>query len=282
MTTDQSADAELFKDAFSSSRDRGADSAAPKLEAEAPAPEPEQPEKEAPAEELEPKAEDKPKGFRDPQSGRFVPLTELQSEREKRQEAQKARDDEVRLRTQAEENARRYQAQLADMERRIQAAQNPPQPPPDAFTDPEGWQQHIQAQFQQQILNERANTSEMLARNKFGDETVEKALQAAVSQGLGPRFMQMRDPYGSLIDWHKRATVIQKIGPDPEAYERQVEERIRAQVLAELKAPAGSKPQQRFPTSLADATAASGPQGAHPVSDEAMANAIFASDRKRR
>lgn len=66
MTTDKSADADLLKDVFSSSRDRGADSAAPKSEPEvekaAPAPDPQEiaePETEQP---------DEPKG-RDPLKG---------------------------------------------------------------------------------------------------------------------------------------------------------------------------------------------------------------------
>lgn len=285
MTTDtMSADADLVKNVFSSSRDRGADFAAsvPEPEVETPAPEPETQETVEPEQKAEqPNGEDKPKGYRDPSSGRFVPLTELQSEREKRQEAQKARDEEARLRVQYEERARQYQAQLEDMQRRFQAAQNPPTPPPDIFDDPNAWQQNIQAQFQEALANERANMSELRARDKFGDEVVEKALQAARAQNLGPQFMRMRDPYGALIDWHKRASFVQKIGPDPEAYEKQLEEKIRAKVLEELKTPAAARPQQRFPTSLADATA-SGAQGALPVSDEALAANMFSSTRKRK
>jgi hypothetical protein len=185
------------------------------------------------------------------------------------------------LRAQAEANLQRYQQQLQEMERRIAAAQNPPAPPPDLFEDPNGWQQTIQTQFQQQLANERANMSEMLARNKYGDEIVDKAVQAATSRGLGPQFMTARDPYGALLDWHKRATVVQEIGPDPDAYRARVREEERLKVLEELKAPATAKPQQRFPGSLVDATA-SGPQGALPVSDHAIAASLFSTERKRR
>lgn len=278
MTTDVSADAELLKEVFSSSRDRGADFAAPKsepVEVEAAAPEPET----APEPEAEQQAEDKPKGYRDPASGRFVPLIELQSEREKRQEAQKAREEEARLRTEAEENARRYQAQLQEMERRIAAAQNPPPPPPDLFEDPNAWQQNIRSEMEQRMINERANMSELLARNKYGDEIVDKALQAATSQGIAPQFLRARDPYGALLDWHKRASFVQEIGPDPEAYKNKLREQIRNEVLQEIKA-APAK-QQQFPTSLVDATA-SGPQGAQPVSESAMAARLFSTERKRR
>lgn len=281
MTTDVSADAELLKDVFSSSRDRGADSAASKsepVEVEAKESEPVT----APEPDAEPtQAEDKPKGYRDPSSGRFVPLTELQSEREKRQEAQKAREEEARLRTLAEENLRRYQQQLQEMERRIAAAQNPPPPPPDLFEDPNAWQQNVRSEMEQRLANERANMSELLARNKYGDEAVEKAQQAAVAQNLGPQFMRMRDPYGALLEWHRRASFVQEIGPDPEAYKTKLRETIRNEVLEELKAPAAAKPQQHFPGSLIDATA-SGPQGAQPVSESAMAARLFSTERKRR
>ena len=129
MTTDKSADDAVLDDVFSSSRDRGADLAAPKAEPDVLA---QDPLAEKPADQTseEQTTEAKPVGYRDPDTGRFVPLKELTSEREKRQEAQKAREEEARLRQQAEDNARRYQSELQDMQRRFQAAQNPPPAPP--------------------------------------------------------------------------------------------------------------------------------------------------------
>ena len=89
-------DSAVLDDVFASGRDRGADSAAP--EPEAPAAEAAPPEAPKEPEQAKPdaKAEDSSKQYRDPETGRFVPLTELRSEREKRQEAQKLREEAER------------------------------------------------------------------------------------------------------------------------------------------------------------------------------------------
>ena len=167
MTTEQSEDDTLLNDVFSSSRDRGADPAAPaEPEAEAKEPTAEPQSKEAVEPESKPEATDPDaKGYRDPSTGRFVPLKELTTEREKRQAAEKSREEEARLRTAAEENARLYEQRIADIERRLQASQNPPQPPPDPNFDPAGALAYQQNEFQQALLNQRLNTSEMFARN---------------------------------------------------------------------------------------------------------------------
>jgi hypothetical protein len=280
-------DSGVLDDVFSSGRDRGADPAAsveptPQAEVQPPA----SAEQDAPKAEGE---EPKPKGYRDPDTGRFVPLDELKSEREKRQEAQKRADEEARLRTQAEENARRYQAMIEDMQRRATAAQNPPPPPPDPFTDPEGALTHVQQTFQQQLRIQAENFSEMRARDKFGDEAVEAAKKAAVETGVIRHFANSPRPetvWQDLVQWHKKHEAMKEIGDDPNAYKAKLAEQIRQQVLAELqqgKVTPGAPPQAqpRFPGSLIDSTS-SGPQGAQPVTSEAVMASIFDSGRKRK
>ena len=278
MTLDKADEQSVLDDVFKSGRDRGADSAAPKDDAN----NPEIPEAKAAEVKEDGEAEAKPKGYRDPESGRFVPLEELRSEREKRQDAQKSRDEEVRLRVIAEENSKRYQAQLDDIHRRMQAAQNPPQPPPDVYTDPEGAFQHQERKFQYQMQQQTLNFSEMRARDKHGDGIVDEALQDAIKLGVNQHFLRAADPYKALVDWHKSQKALQEIGPDPEKYKTTLKETMRQQILEELKTGKanGSQP-QRFPGSLVDATA-SGAQGAQAISDEAMLGSIFASNRKRR
>lgn len=290
MTTDKSADDAVLEDVFSSGRDRGADRAAPKDEPEA---QPEQPKAEQVEPEKqeasdEPQGEAKPQGYRDPSTGRFVPLKELTSEREKRQAAEKSREDEARLRQQAEDNARRWQADLEALQRRQQAAQNPPAPPPDPLTDPEGAFSHLKSEFQQQLINQNVNFSEARARDKFGDEVVNAALQAAHQVGIAHRFQTTPDPIGDVVRWHKRQTAMARIGDDVDGYEKRIRDEERQKTIEDLKAGRvsvmpGQTPQQpqRFPGSLNDATA-SGPQGAQPVSDEAMAAGMFSTSRKRR
>jgi hypothetical protein len=79
------------------------------------------------------------------------------------------------------------------------------------------------------------------------------------------------------MNWHKQQTAIQRIGPDPDAYEKKLEASLREKILAELKQ---GKPQPKFPGSLADATAGGG-QGAH-LTEEAIANELFSHTRNRR
>lgn len=280
-------EAALLDDVFSSGRDRRADPAALKDD---PPVEPTEPTTEPPAnaEPVEDASKDdasgepKPKGYRDPQSGRFVPLGELQTEREKRQEAQKGREDEARLRQQAEDNARRYEAELSDMRRRIQAQQTPPPEPPDPIMDPEGAYSHLQQQMAHQLLNQSLNISERMARRQHGNEAVNAAFQAANQAGMASAFLKSPDPYDDLVTWHKRATAMHRIG-DPDAYEKRVRDEVRQQVLEELKAGKGqgSPGPQRFPGSLADATQ-SGPSGRAPVSDESILGSLFDTNRKRK
>ena len=275
MMLEKSDEQSVLDDVFKSGRDRG-ESAAPKDEA------PLEQSETAKVPDGQDGADAKPKGYRDPDTGRFVPLEELKSEREKRQDAQRSRDDEVRLRVIAEENSRRYQAQIDDMHRRFNAAQNPPQPPPDVFLDPEGAFSHLERKFAHQMEQQRLNFSEGRARDKHGEEIVTAATNAALQMGVAQHFSKAQDPYAALIQWHKSQQSLAEIGPDPEAYKKSLREKMRLEVLEELKTGkvAGSTP-QRFPGSLVDATS-SGAQGAQPISDEAMLGSIFASNRKRR
>lgn len=295
MTTEQSADDTLLSDVFSSGRDRGADPAAP---VETPTPEAQESEQKAepdkPAEpDAKPEGQDddsKPQGYRDPSTRRSVPLKELTTEREKRQSAEKAREEEARLRKDAEDNWRRTQAQVEEIQRKLQAAQNPPQPPPDPNLDPAGALAHERQTIAQAMLNQRLNFSELLARNKHGDAIVDTALKAATDAGVINEAWvnRSKDFYGDLISWHRRQQVLQRVGDDPDAYEKTLEEKIRAKVLEELKTgnravmPGQAPPTQpQFPGTLADVTS-TGTNAAQPISDEAVMGSVFGSGRKRK
>jgi hypothetical protein len=154
--------------------------------------------------------------------------------------------------------------------------------------DPEGALSHLQMTFQQQLHNQNLNFSEVRARDKFGDEAVDKAVKAAVEAGVAQHFARSPNCYQDILKWHTRQTNLARVGDDVDAYEKRIREEERQKTIEDLKAGRvsvmpGQTPQQpqRFPGSLIDATA-SGPQGAQPVSDEAMMASVFSSDRKRR
>jgi hypothetical protein len=209
----------------------------------------------------------------DPNANRQVPLSELLSERKQRQEEQ-------RLRMEAEARAKAYE----QINQRQPQHQPPPQAqiePPDFITDPEGaLSYHLQRQHQQHV-NMMLNQSEIMARDKFGDELVDAALKAAQTAGATGQFMDKPHPWGELVKWHKRQQTLQVVGDDPDAFRKKIEEEVRQKVLAELKAGgAGAAAAPRIPGTLATATG-QGEQGAH-LTDEAAMGSIFASGRNRK
>lgn len=226
-----------------------------------------EPQPEAPAEPTPQAAAPPTEEARDPATGRMIPLPELLSERTKRQEA--------------ERRAAEYQGQVKAFEAMLQQRQQPqvqqqPQPMPDPYTDPEGF---VSAQMQQlrgQFRNQMMAQSEVMARRHYGNDAVDKAIQAAERnpQILAYFNAQSPDPYGEAVEWSRKQEALARIGSDPDAYEKQLEAKVREKVLAELKAGNGGQPQPKFPGSLAGATA-TGKQGAM-LSPQAAADAVFA------
>ena len=211
----------------------------------------------------------------DPNANRQVPLSELMAERKKRQEIE-------RLHMEAEARAKAYEQM---QQRQPQQPQYQPQPqaeePPDFYTNPEGALQfHLQKQ-QHAYENMMLNQSEVMARDKFGDEIVDTALKAAQAAGVAASFRDQPHPWGELVKWHKRQQTLQVVGDDPDAYRTKIEAEVRAKVLAELKAGgAGAAAQPRIPGTLATATG-QGEQGAH-LTEEAAMGSIFSSARNRK
>lgn len=183
-----------------------------------PAPEPSAPviEAEKPAApEPEPQGDGR---ARDPETGRFVPISALLDERDKRQA----------------ETAKRI-----DLEAQLQRYQQPQQPE-QIPTDPSGIIQYALAEQQRIAFNERLNTSELMARQAHGEDIVSEAQQAFLSAvGQNPMLQQQLQgqihPYDFVVKWHKQHKLMSEIGQDPEAWRKSEAEKIRAQVLAELQ-----------------------------------------------
>lgn len=179
----------------------------------------------------------------------MVPLSELLDTRHRAQEAERI--------------ARESQERLANFQRELEARFRPQPEPIDPIANPEaGWSAVGQrfAATQQQIndmaIHSRANTSEMLARSKYGDASVDAAREAAKKAGLGNHFLNQPNPYESLMEWQRGQTAAKEIG-DPAAYR----EKLKAEILAELKGappPVPGQPQV-LPPSLSTATRAAVP-----------------------
>jgi hypothetical protein len=155
---------------------------------------------------------------RDPETGRFVPISALLDERDKRQAETRKRED-------LEAQLQRYQQ---------------PQQPEYVPTDPSGIIQYALAEQQRVAFNERLNTSELMARQAFGEDVVTEAQKAFLSAvGQNPMLQQQLQgqihPYDFVVKWHKQHKLMSEIGQDPEAWRKSEAEKIRAQVLAELQ-----------------------------------------------
>lgn len=183
----------------------------------------------------EPKAQKKPKP-RDDDDARFRGiLNETLSEREKRQAAERERDQ---LRT-----------ALAEHQRRIQAEQER-DPPPDMFKDPAAYNAWMERQLdrraqavaarhvsplQERLADASLRVSEMQARAALGEKRwnglndwIEKQ-----DQRFKDWAMSQPDPYAAAYSEYRRVTTFERLGSDDlETYE----EKLRAQIKAEMEA----------------------------------------------
>lgn len=183
------------------------------------------------------------------ESGTMVPLKALEEERKGRQDWK--------------EKAIRFEEQLNSMR-----AQQP---------QPQGQQQHQQAQpqsltYEQALLNERMNMSEMMVRNQHQDvDDMLGVFQKAVAENpaLGVQLGQQRHPWQWMYDQAKRMKAMEEIGSDPVAYR----ERLKAELEAEFKAAQGTSPDHQ-----ADASATT-QVATKPVIPQSLATARSAAPR---
>ncbi len=176
-----------------------------------------------------------------PHAPQTVPLAELIETRRRAQAAEQERQE-----------IRQQNAQLMEALQRLTRPQQPAPQPIDPIADPEGAYHALEQRTQQMLLNQQLNFSEMRARDKFGGDVVDRALEAARQSGYVPTFVNRPDAYGEMVSWYQSQQVAQTVGTDLAAYEAQ----IRAKVIAELRA--GATPPQNLPPSLSQATKTNG------------------------
>jgi hypothetical protein len=190
-----------------------------------------------------------------------IPRRAYEDERRKRQDW-KARAVE------AETKHKELMRQLEDAQRRATAPppqpQAPPQPPPDPAVDPRGFAQHLVQQQQQALLNERLNNSEMLLREKIGDEKLSEYVNefrsmAEADPTLFGKLYSQPHPYNWLTREVDRLRLVRDVGDDPAAFRSKIEAEARARWEAEAKAqPAPVSPAAGMQPSLATARSVAG------------------------
>lgn len=207
---------------------------------------------------------------------RQVPVSALEAERSKRQEAQAKLDEAERARIAAEAQLQIYQRQAAQP----QAPQEPVQAP-DMWQEPEKWQQYQQQQVSEAILQERMNMSRHIAVQAHGEDKVaaaEQAFQAAAAKdpSLVMRLRSDPNPYGFAVQRHEQEQVLAQTGGDLTGYREKMRAEIKAELLAEMQAniaqaqpPTPTLP----PPSLASAPAAG--RAGEPTAPGSSFDAVF-------
>ena len=159
------------------------------------------------------------------------------------------------------------------------AAPPPPMEPIDPARDPEGYTRRVRGV----VLNERLNTSEMMALDKHGKEVVDRETayfqqRTQADPRLWAELYSKPHPYQWMIDNNATARLHEEIGTDPAAYEA----KIRAKIESERGAdPPPVSPAAGLPPSLASARSAA-PRGMNGFSGPpSMDDILRRPDRKR-
>lgn len=98
---------------------------------------------------------------------------------------------------------------------RLRAAQQPPAVP-DPYEDPAGYQQYQAAHTEQIALNVKLDLSEDMARERHGDEIVDKARDWALARmNTSPAFraevLGQRNPYGYAVQQYQREQALEEL-----------------------------------------------------------------------
>ena len=190
-----------------------------------------------------------------------IPRRAYEDERRKRQ------DWKLRA-VEAETKHKELQRQLEEATRRATApppqpqAQPQYQPPPDPQVDPRGFAQYLIQEQQKQLLNERLNMSERMAKKEIGAEKLTKYVEdfrkmSETDATLFGKLYSQPDPYDWLVHEVDRLRLVQDVGSDPAAYRDKILAEGRAQWEAEKAAPTPS-PALGMQPSLAGARSVAG------------------------
>lgn len=155
-----------------------------------------------------------------PETDRNVPLTSLLDERDKRKAAER---------------------RLADLEA-AQQQQRQPAARPDPYDDPDGYDAAIEKRIADRALATKFELSEVMARDKHGDELVAKAMEwgaerAQANPGFRDDFLKAPNPIDWVVRQQKRDGLLSEVGEDPDAYVRR-----RAAELGLIAAPDAGTP----------------------------------------
>lgn len=166
--------------------------------------------------------------------------------------------DEREKRQRADAEVERLKRELAQIQ---QQSQRKEEPAPDIYENPEGYQQHIQTQYQRELQNQKVSQSEFLARREFGDEmfeTVDNWLRTDGGQYV-QQLLQHPSPYHAAVDLYRKEQAASQLKAHDFDIEKLVQARL-AQMQGQQPNPAPAaqqptpeaKPQAKMPPQVAN------------------------------
>lgn len=154
-----------------------------------------------------------------------------------------------------------------------EARQAPVPKAPDPIDDPEGHTAYLRTEMNQALQAQRLEISQELANEKYGEESVDAAMEWAIEKaktepGFGPRYMQERNPIDWIVRQHKRDSLVSQLPTDvsslDELIEREIAKRgLSAQPAAQVSTQAAMAqlPVSQPPKSIASEPAAPATNG---------------------
>ena len=171
-------------------------------------------------------------------NSRFVPISALLDEREKRQKA-----------AQELEELRRWRAEVEARSRK---------PPPDLLEDPEARLAMERQQIAELIVQDRVERSRFLAAEKYGAEMVDEVTRFFDNPALHAKsaeFLSHPFPMEAAIAFYRQQKALAEIGDDPVSYRNRLEQELREKLMAEMAKPSRPSPNAP-PPSIAGTRAA--------------------------
>lgn len=137
--------------------------------------------------------------------------------------------------------------------------QQPEQPAPDMFENPDGYRDYMQNAVRSAQTGTKLEMSRFMAEREFGKETVDAAFeyfnQHPEQSGA---LLQHASPFHAAVEHFNKHRIAQEIGSDPEAYRAKVESELRAKIEAELVAKQARDAAGKYAPSMANVTGTGG------------------------
>lgn len=181
----------------------------------------------------------------------------------------------------ARDEAKELKRRLADYEAR-EVASKQRTDAPDPYDDPNGFAAHQTAQVQEALTAQKFATSDMIARQQHGAETVEAAGTWAMERAkndpvFAASYMREQHPIDWIVQQHKRDELLKQIGDNPDEWVKRRYAEIAPAPIAAAPVAAQQQPASppTPPRSLASAPGSGGGVKDVPIGGLSALEAVF-------